>query len=135
MIDNLQLCLNFIRQTRDCLRENKSVMAYDLLDDVERYAIKAGTSPRVVAEIKESDINARVVKVISDHLGVPKTLIIDGNSHIEDDLRADSLDCVELVIALEEEFNIEIPDCEVNDIKLIKEVIQLVNSKLEKETL
>ena len=56
-----------------------------------------------------SDITERVKKIVVEHLGVEKNKVIESASFV-DDLGADSLDTVELVMAFEEEFNIEIPD-------------------------
>ncbi len=56
-----------------------------------------------------SDIAARVQKIVVEHLGVDEEKVTDKASFI-DDLGADSLDTVELVMAFEEEFGIEIPD-------------------------
>ena len=56
-----------------------------------------------------SDIASRVKKIVVEHLGVDEDKVVEGASFI-DDLGADSLDTVELVMAFEEEFGIEIPD-------------------------
>jgi len=56
-----------------------------------------------------SDINERVKKIVVEHLGVDGAKVTDDASFI-DDLGADSLDTVELVMAFEEEFGVEIPD-------------------------
>ncbi len=56
-----------------------------------------------------SDIGDRVKKIVVEHLGVEAEKVTDGASFI-DDLGADSLDTVELVMAFEEEFGVEIPD-------------------------
>lgn len=56
-----------------------------------------------------SDIAERTRKIVVEHLGVDEAKVIEAASFI-DDLGADSLDTVELVMAFEEEFGIEIPD-------------------------
>jgi acyl carrier protein len=56
-----------------------------------------------------SDIAERVKKIVVEHLGVDAAKVTDSASFI-DDLGADSLDTVELVMAFEEEFSVEIPD-------------------------
>ncbi len=56
-----------------------------------------------------SDISEKVKKIVVEHLGVEADKVVDSASFV-DDLGADSLDTVELVMAFEEEFNIEIPD-------------------------
>ena len=56
-----------------------------------------------------SDIAERVKKIVVEHLGVEADKVTE-NANFIDDLGADSLDTVELVMAFEEEFNVEIPD-------------------------
>ena len=55
------------------------------------------------------DVAARVKKIVIEHLGVDADKVVDNANFIED-LGADSLDTVELVMAFEEEFGVEIPD-------------------------
>ena len=62
-----------------------------------------------------STIEDRVKKVVADQLGCESTLVVPEASFVED-LGADSLDTVELVMALEEEFDAEIPDDEAENI-------------------
>ncbi len=69
-----------------------------------------------------SDIADRVKNIVVEHLGVEKEKVIDAASFV-DDLGADSLDTVELVMAFEEEFNIEIPDDVAEKITTIKDAI------------
>ena len=69
-----------------------------------------------------SDISERVKKIVVEHLGVESEKVIDSASFV-DDLGADSLDTVELVMAFEEEFNIEIPDEIAEKITTIKDAI------------
>ena len=66
-----------------------------------------------------SDISERVKKIVVEHLGVEKDKVVDSASFV-DDLGADSLDTVELVMAFEEEFNIEIPDEAAEKIQTIE---------------
>ena len=72
-----------------------------------------------------SDIADRVTKIVVDHLGVDKEKVTEGASFI-DDLGADSLDTVELVMAFEEEFNIEIPDDAAEKILTVKDAIEFI---------
>ena len=74
-----------------------------------------------------SDIADRVKNIVVEHLGVDAEKVVDGASFI-DDLGADSLDTVELVMAFEEEFNIEIPDDVAEKITTIKEAIEHIEN-------
>ena len=69
-----------------------------------------------------SDIAERVKKIVIEHLGVEEDKVVDSASFV-DDLGADSLDTVELVMAFEEEFSIEIPDDVAEKITTIKDAI------------
>jgi acyl carrier protein len=69
-----------------------------------------------------SDVSERVKKIVIDHLGVEETKVTDTASFI-DDLGADSLDQVELVMAFEEEFGCEIPDDAAEKILTLKDAI------------
>ena len=73
-----------------------------------------------------SDIEQKVKDIIVEQLGVKKEQVTEEASFI-DDLGADSLDTVELVMALEEEFNIEIPDEEAEKIRTVGEAIGYIN--------
>ncbi|MHC8509818.1 MAG: acyl carrier protein [Rhodospirillales bacterium] len=74
-----------------------------------------------------SDTIDRVKKIVLEHLGVEESKIVENASFI-DDLGADSLDTVELVMAFEEEFGIEIPDDAAEKILTIKDVIAFIDS-------
>lgn len=76
-----------------------------------------------------SDIEDRVKKIIVEQLGVSADEVTEGASFV-DDLGADSLDTVELVMALEEEFECEIPDEEAENITTVKQAIDYVNNHL-----
>ena len=67
-----------------------------------------------------SDIADRVKKIVVEHLGVEEAKVVDSASFI-DDLGADSLDTVELVMAFEEEFECEIPDDAAEKILTVKD--------------
>ncbi len=67
----------------------------------------------------------RVKKIIVDQLGVEEELVTSEASFV-DDLGADSLDTVELVMALEEEFGIEIPDEDAEKITRVKEAVDYI---------
>lgn len=78
-----------------------------------------------------SDIEARVKKIIAEQLGVPEGDVTNEKAFVAD-LGADSLDTVELVMALEEEFECEIPDEEAEKITTVQQAIDYVNNNLKK---
>ena len=75
-----------------------------------------------------SDVADRVKKIVVEHLGVDESKVAEGTSFI-DDLGADSLDTVELVMAFEEEFSCEIPDEAAEKIQTIKDAITFIESQ------
>ncbi|MBF0152267.1 MAG: acyl carrier protein [Magnetococcales bacterium] len=77
-----------------------------------------------------SDIAQRVIKTVIDQLGVDANMVTE-ESNFVDDLGADSLDTVELVMALEEEFGCEIPDEDAEKITTVKQAIEYVKARLE----
>jgi acyl carrier protein len=77
-----------------------------------------------------SNIEQRVKKIVSEQLGVKEEEIQNSSSFV-DDLGADSLDTVELVMALEEEFECEIPDEEAEKITTVQQAIDYVNGHLK----
>ena len=74
-----------------------------------------------------SEVKEKVKKIIVDHLGVEAAKVTDEASFI-DDLGADSLDTVELVMAFEEEFECEIPDDAAEKIQTVKDAIDFISS-------
>ena len=74
-----------------------------------------------------SDIAERVKKIVVEHLGVEEDKVAENASFI-DDLGADSLDTVELVMALEEEFGCEIPDDAAEKILTVKDAIEYLEA-------
>jgi acyl carrier protein len=72
----------------------------------------------------------RISAIIVEQLGVTKEELTPKASFI-DDLGANSLDIVELVMAMEEEFDIEIPDDDAEKIQTVKDVISYVKGKIE----
>ena len=77
-----------------------------------------------------SDIENRVKKIVVEHLGIDESKVVETASFI-DDLGADSLDTVELVMAFEEEFDCEITDDAAEKIQTVKDAIDFLkeNSK------
>jgi acyl carrier protein len=77
------------------------------------------------------NVEQRVKKIVAEQLGVAETEIKNESSFV-DDLGADSLDTVELVMALEEEFETEIPDEEAEKITTVQQAIDYVASHVKK---
>ena len=73
-----------------------------------------------------SGIEERVKKIVIEQLGVDEAEVVN-DAHFIDDLGADSLDTVELVMALEEEFECDIPDEEAENITTVQQAIDYVN--------
>lgn len=76
----------------------------------------------------EQEIEAKVIDIVATQMGHDKSKITRTSS-FQDDLNADSLDQVELVMALEDEFNLEIPDEDAEKLKSVNEVLSYVKSK------
>ena len=74
------------------------------------------------------NISSKVKKIVADHLGIDEAKIQDDSSFI-DDLGADSLDTVELVMAFEEEFGSEISDTEAEKILTVGDAIKFIESR------
>ena len=74
------------------------------------------------------EVAEKVKKMVVDHLGVEETKVTD-EAHFIDDLGADSLDTVELVMAFEEEFGSEISDSEAEKILTVGDAVKFIESK------
>ena len=70
----------------------------------------------------------QVKKIVKEQLGVEEDEIQMGSTFV-DDLGADSLDIVELIMAFEEEFNIEIPDEKAEKIKTVEDVVKYIDEQ------
>ncbi len=77
-----------------------------------------------------ADIHERVKEIIAEQLGIELAEVVPEASFV-DDLGADSLDTVELVMALEEEFDIEIPDEDAEKITRVKDAMDYIDEHLE----
>ena len=75
-----------------------------------------------------SDIEARVKKIIAEQLGVEESQVTNEKAFVAD-LGADSLDNVELVMAFEEEFDIEIPDDAAEHIQTVGDAVKFIDEK------
>ena len=73
-----------------------------------------------------SDVAEQVKKIVVEHLGVDAGRVVENASFI-DDLGADSLDTVELVMAFEEEFGIEIPDDAAETILTVADAVKFIS--------
>ena len=73
------------------------------------------------------DISSKVKKIVADHLGIDEAKVTEESSFI-DDLGADSLDTVELVMAFEEAFDVEIPDEKAETILTVGDAISHLES-------
>lgn len=82
--------------------------------------------------LSNEDIQSKVVKLIADQLSLSQDEITLESSFVED-LGADSLDTVELVLALEEEFDISIPDEEAEKITKVQQAIDKIHSALSEK--
>jgi acyl carrier protein len=72
----------------------------------------------------------RLRKIVADRLGVDESQIVPEASFVED-LNADSLDLVELIMSLEEEFGIQIPDEDAEKIRTVGDAIAYLEERLE----
>lgn len=79
--------------------------------------------------MSEQDIFERVKKIVAEQLEVDPTQVTP-EANFANDLGADSLDTVELVMALEEEFEIEIPDEAAEQIATVQAVVDYINNKV-----
>ena len=75
-----------------------------------------------------SEVETQVKQIVVDHLGIDEAKVTPESKFI-DDLGADSLDTVELVMAFEEKFSIEIPDDAAETIQTVKDAIDFIESK------
>tara|TARA_B110000014_G_C19830445_1_gene430655 strand:- start:27 stop:260 length:234 start_codon:yes stop_codon:yes gene_type:complete len=75
-----------------------------------------------------TDISEKVKNIVIEHLGVEADKVVENASFI-DDLGADSLDTVELVMAFEEEFGVEIPDDAAETITTVQDAIKFIEEQ------
>ena len=75
----------------------------------------------------------KIKSIVVDQLGVDEDQVTEDASFV-DDLGADSLDTVELIMAFEEEFDIEIPDEDAQKIKTVKDVMEYIEAKQQNKT-
>jgi acyl carrier protein len=80
--------------------------------------------------VSDEQIRQRVIDIVCEHLAVNKDQVTDNTSFIED-IGADSLDIVELVMELEEEFDIQIPDDQAEKIKTVGEAVEYIKTAVK----
>ena len=95
-----------------------------LVDKINKISINKLTKRNKMSD----DISSKVKKIVGDHLGIDEAKVNDDSSFI-DDLGADSLDTVELVMAFEEEFGSEISDTEAEKILTVGDAVKFIESK------
>jgi len=91
-------------------------------------ALATATTRRKLMAMDE--VRTKVVDIIANQLGVDKETITPG-ANVIDDLGADSLDIVELVMALEESFDLEIPDEDAEKIRTVQDIYSYLESDLK----
>lgn len=79
--------------------------------------------------VDKTEVEARVRKVLAEQLAVDESQVVP-DARFAEDLNADSLDLVEAVLALEEEWNIEIPEEEMDGVKTVGQAVEMVAQKL-----
>jgi acyl carrier protein len=84
-------------------------------------------SPEEDSRVTDEQIKTKVIEIVCQHLAVDKAKVEEKTSFIED-IGADSLDIVELVMELEEEFDVQIPDDQAEKIKTVGEAIEFIKS-------
>ena len=77
----------------------------------------------------EKSLQEKVREIVAEHLNLNKDLII-GDLSFSDDLGLDSLDMVELIMRLEEEFDIGIQDADAKSVKTVSDTVDLINRKI-----
>src|SRR5687768_17036717 len=88
-----------------------------------------GTQEGTTTMTDRSEIETRVKKVLAEQLAVDEAQVVP-DARFAEDLNADSLDLVEAVLALEEEWNIDIPEEEMEGVKTVGQAVALVEQKL-----
>ncbi len=95
-----------------------------LVDKIYKISINKLTKRNKMSD----DISNKVKKIVADHLGIDESKVTEESSFI-DDLGADSLDTVELVMAFEEEFGSEISDSDAEKILTVGDAVKFIENK------
>jgi acyl carrier protein len=80
--------------------------------------------------MERNALESKIVDIITNQLGVEKEAVT-AEAHVIDDLGADSLDVVELVMALEESFDVEIPDEDAEKIRTVKDIFDYLDQAVK----
>jgi acyl carrier protein len=97
------------------------------LEGIDQQSRESGVSARKESNVNENE--AKIKQIVAEKLGVSEDKITPQASFI-DDLGADSLDQVELIMAFEDAFDIEIPDEEAEKLKTVKDAMDYLASKI-----
>src|SRR5262245_54369407 len=89
-------------------------------------------SGKTTSSVGAGSVEERVIELVCEHLGVNKEQVNRGTS-FQEDIGADSLDLVELIMGLEEEFEITIPDDQADKIKTVGEAIDYIEREQAKK--
>jgi acyl carrier protein len=97
-----------------------------------QWKTNAGSSEPLSEEPPVATTEERIIQIVCDNLGVNKEQVTR-NTSFQEDIGADSLDIVELVMELEEEFEITIPDEEAEKIKTVGQAVDYIEAKLKEK--
>ena len=109
------------------------LLSFGLLSCHQETSPSAGNSPPPDTVAKGDTTEARVAKILTSILKVAPDRLTP-EKRISQDLKADSLDIVEMVMALEEEFHIEIPDREAEKFRTVDDVTRCIRSHMKTST-
>lgn len=124
--------INKVKENREDLDDDYIKNAKSLLDEIQSHLPEPEERlPKVdVSEVYTMEFLSEIIKtLISDKLGVDESEVVD-DAHLTNDLGADSLDSVELLMLVEKEFGITLPDDECEKVSTVGDAIRLVKSKL-----
>ena len=96
---------------------------------VSQTAVRAAAAPRFAVSMMADEVEDKVKGIIAEQLGVELDSVVPGASFTED-LGADSLDAVELIMAIEEAFDIEIPDEEAETMTTPADCVTAIKAKM-----
>jgi len=80
-------------------------------------------------EKRDKMVEEKIKDIIAEQLCVDRAIVVD-DAHMVDDLGSDSLDAIELIMALEEEFSFEIPDEDAAKLPLVKDIVTYIKNKI-----